>query len=153
MALDTLWPDHAPEQATPPLFIISHSCMRPRRTANQKEESMSPLSHSEIIGIDVSRDWLDIHCLSDSRQLCLPNTDAGHAELERMASDRTALVCFGSVNEPVVSRRRRRANPSASSQPGRNFDARSRHAARGSGRTSSVPAAAAFREYCRSNLR
>ena len=94
MALDTLWQDHASERATPPLFIISHSCLRPRRTANQKEESMSTLSHLEIIGLDVSRDWLDIHCLSDSRQLRLPNTDAGHAELERMALDRTALVCF-----------------------------------------------------------
>ena len=48
----------------------------------------------EIIGLDVSCDWLDIHCLSDSRQLRLPNTEAGHAELERMARDRTALVCF-----------------------------------------------------------
>ena len=55
---------------------------------------MSTLSHLEIIGLDVSCDWLDIHCLSDSRQLRLPNTDAGHAELERMALDRTALVCF-----------------------------------------------------------
>ena len=55
---------------------------------------MSTLSHLEIIGLDVSRDWLDLHCLSDSRQLRLPNTDAVHAELERMALDRTALVCF-----------------------------------------------------------
>ena len=44
--------------------------------------------------MDVSCDWLDIHCLGDSRQLRLPNTEAGHAELERMALDRTALVCF-----------------------------------------------------------
>ena len=55
---------------------------------------MSTLSHLEIIGMDVSCDWLDIRCLSDSRQLRLPNTEAGHAELERMALDRTALVCF-----------------------------------------------------------
>ena len=55
---------------------------------------MNPLSHPEIIGIDVSRDWLDIHCLSDGRQLRLPNTDDGHAELEEIAGDRTALVCF-----------------------------------------------------------
>ena len=41
-AVDTLWQDHASEQATPPLFIISHSCMRPRRTAHRKEESIEP---------------------------------------------------------------------------------------------------------------
>ena len=40
MALGTLWQDHAAKRATPPLFIISHSCLRPRRTANQKEESI-----------------------------------------------------------------------------------------------------------------
>ena len=78
MALGTLWQDHALERAPPPLFIISHSCLRPRRTANRKEESMSTLSHLEIIGMDVSCDWLDIHCLGDSRQLRLPNTEAGH---------------------------------------------------------------------------
>ena len=93
MALDTLWQDHASERATPPLFIVSHSCLRPRRTAHQKEERMNTVSQQEIIGLDVSRDWLDLHCLSDSRQLRLPNTDAGHAALERMALDRTALVC------------------------------------------------------------
>ena len=55
---------------------------------------MSTLSHLEIIGLDVSCDWLDLHCLSDSRPPRLPNTDADHAKLERMALDRTALVCF-----------------------------------------------------------
>ena len=109
MALDTLWQDHASERATPLLFIISRSCLRPRRTANQKEESMSTLSHLEIIGMDVSCDWLDIHCLSDSRQLRLPNTDAGHAELERMALDRTALVCFEAI---AIDPCRTRCSPS-----------------------------------------
>ena len=60
---------------------------------------MSPLSHPEIIGIDVSRDWLDIHCLSDSRQLRLPTPDARYAELERMALDRIALVCFEATGD------------------------------------------------------
>ena len=85
MALDTLWQDHASERATPPLFIISHSCLRPRRTANRKEESMSTLPHLEIIGLDVSCDWLDIRCLSDSRQLRLPNMDAGPIRIFRWA--------------------------------------------------------------------
>ena len=94
IALGTLWQDHASERATPPLFIISHSCLRPRRTANRKEESMSTLSHLEIIGLDVSCDWLDLHCLSDGRQLRLRNTDEGHSELAKIAGDREALVCF-----------------------------------------------------------
>ena len=55
---------------------------------------MSTLSHPEIIGLDVSRDWLDIHCLTDDLQLRLPNTDEGHSRLEELASGRSALVCF-----------------------------------------------------------
>ena len=55
---------------------------------------MNTMPHPEIIGLDVSRDWLDIHCLTDSRQLRLPNTDEGHSELESIAGDRNALVCF-----------------------------------------------------------
>ena len=55
---------------------------------------MNTATHPEIIGLDVSRDWLDIHCLSDGRQLRLPNTDDGHSELEEIAADRAALVCF-----------------------------------------------------------
>ena len=37
---------------------------------------------------------LDVHCLSDGHEIHLPNTDNGHSELERIASDREALVCF-----------------------------------------------------------
>ena len=55
---------------------------------------MNTATQQEIIGLDVSRDWLDLHCLSDSRQLRLPSTDAGHAELEAVAGDREALVCL-----------------------------------------------------------
>ena len=55
---------------------------------------MNILSHPEIIGLDVSRDWLDLHCLSDGRQLQLPNTGEGHSELAKFAGDREALVCF-----------------------------------------------------------
>ena len=55
---------------------------------------MNTVSHPEIIGLDVSRDWLDIHCLSDDRRLRLPNTDEGHSKLEEIAAGREALVCF-----------------------------------------------------------
>ena len=55
---------------------------------------MNTLPHPEIIGIDVSRDWLDMHCLSDGRQLRLRNADEGHSELAKIAGDREALVCF-----------------------------------------------------------
>ena len=92
--VSTLWLDHAESKPAPPLFIVSNSRLRPSRTADQKEERMNTMPHPEIIGLDVSRDWLDIHCLTDSRQLRLPNTDEGHSELESIAGDRNALVCF-----------------------------------------------------------
>ena len=37
---------------------------------------------------------LDIHGLPDGLELRLPNTCEGHAQLERLARDRRALVCF-----------------------------------------------------------
>ena len=43
---------------------------------------MNTVSHPEIIGLDVSRDWLDLHCLSDRHQLRLRNTGEDHSELE-----------------------------------------------------------------------
>ena len=55
---------------------------------------MDTSTHPEIIGLDVSHDWLGILCLCDGRQLRLPNTDDGHSESEETAADRTALVCF-----------------------------------------------------------
>ncbi|MEO9779699.1 MAG: hypothetical protein ABJH07_23975 [Sedimentitalea sp.] len=39
---------------------------------------MNMVSRARIIGIDVSRDWLDIHCLPDGRRLRIPNTEKGH---------------------------------------------------------------------------
>ena len=45
-------------------------------------------------GIDVSRDWLDIHCLPDGKRLRLPNTVEGHARLVDRAEPVSALVCF-----------------------------------------------------------
>ena len=50
---------------------------------------MNTVSHPEIIGLDVSRDWLDIHCLSDDRRLRLPNTDEGHSKLEEIAASQS----------------------------------------------------------------
>ena len=55
---------------------------------------MNAVAHLEIIGIDVSRDWLDLHCVSDGRRLRLRNTDDGHSELAKIAGDREVLVCF-----------------------------------------------------------
>ncbi|MCB1470059.1 MAG: IS110 family transposase [Rhizobiaceae bacterium] len=58
---------------------------------------MSRIPHPAIIGIDVSRDWLDIHCLPDGHRLRLPNTAEGHAQLTDVAHERRALVCFEST--------------------------------------------------------
>ncbi|WP_206338541.1 hypothetical protein [Antarcticimicrobium sediminis] len=55
---------------------------------------MNKVSHDRIIGIDVSRDWLDVHCLPDGLRLRLPNTDKGHGRLADPAREIDALVCF-----------------------------------------------------------
>ena len=55
---------------------------------------MDLLSHKRIIGIDVSRDWLDIYCLADGARKRFTNSDAGHERLVKLAQDRNALVCF-----------------------------------------------------------
>ena len=55
---------------------------------------MDILSHGQIIGMDVSRDWLDIHSLPSNQSLRLPNTAEGHARLSEMALSQSALVCF-----------------------------------------------------------
>jgi transposase len=55
---------------------------------------MNEISQTRIIGIDVSRDWLDIHCLPDGQRSRLPNTDDGHARLAERARSMDALVCF-----------------------------------------------------------
>lgn len=56
---------------------------------------MDTVSQDQIIGIDVSRDWLDIHCLPDGKRLRLPNTVEGHARLVDLAEPVSALVRFG----------------------------------------------------------
>lgn len=55
---------------------------------------MDMTAPEQIIGIDVSRDWLDIHCLPDGRGLRLANTAEGHERLVEMAHAAGALVCF-----------------------------------------------------------
>lgn len=55
---------------------------------------MNMVSHDQIIGIDVSRDWLDIYCLPDGHRLRFPNTDQGHSGLAELARPVDALVCF-----------------------------------------------------------
>ncbi|OED48079.1 transposase [Rhodobacteraceae bacterium (ex Bugula neritina AB1)] len=55
---------------------------------------MDNVPQDAIIGIDVSRDWLDIHSLPDNQRLQLPNTDGGHERLSEMALSQSALVCF-----------------------------------------------------------
>jgi len=68
--------------------------MWPGWTTDQKEETMDTVTQTAIIGIDVSRDWLDIHCLPSNQKLRLPNTDKGHVHLGELALSRNALVCF-----------------------------------------------------------
>ncbi|MDD7972913.1 IS110 family transposase [Roseinatronobacter alkalisoli] len=58
---------------------------------------MDDLSHGRVIGIDVSRDWLDVHCLPDGHCCRAPNTPAGHAVVADLARDRDAVVCFEST--------------------------------------------------------
>lgn len=58
---------------------------------------MNKVSHDQIMGIDVSRDWLDTYCLPDGFRLRLPNTADGHVQLATVARERRALVCFEST--------------------------------------------------------
>ncbi|KJZ30063.1 transposase, partial [Paracoccus sp. S4493] len=58
---------------------------------------MDNLSHGRVIGIDVSRDWLDLHCLPDGLQCRMPNGPEGHAAVSDLARDRDAVVCFEST--------------------------------------------------------
>lgn len=55
---------------------------------------MNNLSQGRIIGIDVSRDWLDIHCLPDGKRHRFPNTDQGHVQLVKIARPKQSIVCF-----------------------------------------------------------
>jgi len=52
------------------------------------------ISQDVIIGIDVSRDWLDVHCLPEGRRARFLNTDEGHQGLTDLACNIGAAVCF-----------------------------------------------------------
>ena len=58
---------------------------------------MDNLSHGRVIGIDVSRDWLDVHCLPNGHRCRVPNAPAGHAAVVDLAQKRDAVVCFEST--------------------------------------------------------
>ena len=58
---------------------------------------MGNLTHGRIIGIDVSRDWLDLHCLPDGHRCRVQNAPAGRAAVADLARDRDAVVCFEST--------------------------------------------------------
>ncbi|MTH62637.1 IS110 family transposase [Paracoccus litorisediminis] len=58
---------------------------------------MDNLSHGRVIGIDVSRDWLDLHCLPDGHRCRVPNVLAGHSAVATLARGRNAVVCFEST--------------------------------------------------------
>lgn len=55
---------------------------------------MKDIAQTPILGIDVSRDWLDIHCLPDGQRARLPNGAEGHGRLIEMAQILGAIVCF-----------------------------------------------------------
>jgi len=42
---------------------------------------MDKLTHGNVVGIDASRDWLDLHCLPDGHWLRVPNAPAGPAAI------------------------------------------------------------------------
>lgn len=55
---------------------------------------MGKISQARIIGIDVSRDWLDIHCLPEGKRVRLANKLEGHEQVAQLALELGALVCF-----------------------------------------------------------
>ncbi|QCO54582.1 transposase [Pseudorhodobacter turbinis] len=55
---------------------------------------MDTVTQATIIGIDVSRDWLDIHCLPAGKCARFPNKVKGHEQVAQLACELGALVCF-----------------------------------------------------------
>lgn len=55
---------------------------------------MIHVSQDAIIGIDVSRDWLDVHFLPEGGYERFPNTEVGHNHLIDLARKLEAVVCF-----------------------------------------------------------
>ncbi|RWY37644.1 IS110 family transposase [Falsigemmobacter intermedius] len=59
-----------------------------------EEREMIMIEPHTVIGIDVSRDWLDFHSLFDGKRGRFRNTDLGHAQLATLAKGYGATVCF-----------------------------------------------------------
>lgn len=59
--------------------------------------NMDTLPKIDVIGIDVSRDWLDSYTLSCGGHRRLPNTAKGHQAVIALAKDHGAIVCFEST--------------------------------------------------------
>lgn len=55
---------------------------------------MTKLSHGRVIGIDVSRDWLDLYYLPGGLRRRVPNRPEGHEAIANLARDKDAVVCF-----------------------------------------------------------
>lgn len=55
---------------------------------------MNRITQTAIIGIDVSRDWLDIYCLPEGKRARLANEVEGHEQVAQLAFELGALVCF-----------------------------------------------------------
>lgn len=68
--------------------------MWPVRITDQKEESKDIVSQTTIMGIYISRDWLNVHCSLSNQRRRLPNTDEGLEQLIEMAFYERALVCL-----------------------------------------------------------
>jgi transposase len=60
---------------------------------------MDHLSHDQIFGMDVSRDWLDMHCRPDGWRRRLRTTEEGHALHSNLASKLKALACLAGCEE------------------------------------------------------
>lgn len=58
---------------------------------------MDDPSHGRVVGMDVSRDWLDLHCLPDGLRCRLPNNPTGHAAVADLARNRGAVVWLQST--------------------------------------------------------
>lgn len=56
--------------------------------------NMDIVTQQPVIGIDVSRDWLDIHCLPEGKRARLANKCEGHHKVAQLALEQGALVCF-----------------------------------------------------------
>ena len=55
---------------------------------------MEKVTHGRIIGIDISRDWLDVDFLPGGQRHRMPNDDSCHVAVANLARNRGAIVCF-----------------------------------------------------------